>query len=195
MLTKEEKEKYKKLDQSNLDEAFINTCRAGNLDVVKYLLTSDELKEHADIHADDYGFVLACEYGHLELIKYLLTSNELKERTNIHTKDDCGFQSVCENGYLEVVKYLLTSDELKEHADVHAWNDSVFRWACETGRLEVVKYLIFDYNIEKTKAIIIFLDNDKDYVKQIKTLFDARDLKEDLSNSLNSGKNKSKIKL
>ena len=163
MLTEEQKEEYKKLDQSKLDESFINACHDGNLDAVKYLLISDELKEHTDIHAyDDYGFRWACN-----------------------------------NGLLEVVKYLLTSDELKEHADIHALNDYGFRWACNNEKIEVVKYLIFDYNIEKTKAIINFLNENKgkDWEKEVSEMFASRDLKEDLSNLLKRGENKSKIKL
>ena len=79
MLTEEQKEKYKKLDQSKLNEALINACNKGHLDVVRYLLTSDELKEHADIHAEnDYGFRWACINGNLEVVNYLLTSEELK---------------------------------------------------------------------------------------------------------------------
>ena len=162
MLTEEQKEKYKKLDQSKLNEALINACNKGHLDVVKYLLTSDELKEHADIHAyNGSGFKRACEFGHLD-----------------------------------VVKYLLTSDELKEHTDIHAENDYGFKHAFWYGHLDVVKYLIFDYNIEKTKEIVVFLKENKHKGSfNIEEMFVARELKNDLSNSLNASKNKNKMKL
>ena len=164
MLTEEQKEEYKKLNNDDdLNDCFIDACSNGHLEIVKYLLTSKDLKEHSDIHADN----------------------------------DYGFRWACHNEKIEVVKYLLTSDELKEHADIHALNDYGFRWACNNEKIEVVKYLIFDYNIEKTKAIINFLNENKgkDWEKEVSEMFASRDLKEDLSNSLNSGKNKSKIKL
>ena len=128
MLTEVQKEDYKKFNKNDLDEVFVSACSAGDLDVVKYLLESDELKEHADIHAEnDFGFILACNNGHLD----------------------------------------------------------------------VIKWLIFDYNIEKTKEISNFLKSNKDddFVAQVKEMFASRDLKEDLSKSLNFGENKSKMKL
>ena len=81
MIKQELKEKYKKLNQEELNEQFIDACKNDDLDIVKYLLTSPELTEHADIHAsNNLGFIKACFYGHLEVVKYLLTSHELKEK-------------------------------------------------------------------------------------------------------------------
>ena len=77
MITQELKEKYKKLNQEELNKQFINACQNDDLDIVKYLLTSSELTEHADIHAaDDVGFVCACRYSNFEIVKYLVTSAE-----------------------------------------------------------------------------------------------------------------------
>ena len=61
MINQELKEKYKKLNQEELNKQFIDGCKNDNLDIVQYLLTSPELTEHADIHAaDDLGFIVAC---------------------------------------------------------------------------------------------------------------------------------------
>ena len=70
-------------------------------------------------------------------------------------------------------------------------------WACQSWRLEIIKYLIFDHNLKKTKGISDFFkaNKDDDFVAQAKEMFLVRDLKKSLSNSLNSGENKSKIKL
>ena len=108
MINQELKEKYKKLNQKELNEQFIDACAQGQLKVVKYLLTSPELKEHADIHdKDDEGFIWACYQGHLEVVKYLLTSPELNEHADIHAENDEGFICACAQGYLEVIKYLI----------------------------------------------------------------------------------------
>ena len=96
MINQKLKEKYKKLNQEELNDQFIDSCAYGYLEVVKYLLTSPELKEHADIHAqDDFGFSWACRYGRLEVVKYLLTSTELTEHADIHAQDDLGFRLAC----------------------------------------------------------------------------------------------------
>ena len=108
MINQELKQKYKKLNQEELNEQFIYACRDGNLEIIKYLLTSHELKENVDIHAEnDWGFVWSCRNGNLEVVKYLLTSAELTEHVDIHAKDDLGFRSACYEGRLEVIKYLI----------------------------------------------------------------------------------------
>ena len=46
------------------------------------MLTSSELKKHANIHAkDDTGFRIACRDGHLEVIKYLIIDMNI-DKTN-----------------------------------------------------------------------------------------------------------------
>ena len=108
MIKQELKEKYKKLNKEELNNQFINACRDGHLEVVKYLLTSPKLKKHANIHEEkDSGFRWACEKGRLEVVKYLLTSAELTEHADIHAINDLGFIWACEKGHLEVVKCLI----------------------------------------------------------------------------------------
>ena len=108
MINQELKEKYKKLNKEELNEQFIDVCENGHLEVVKYLLTSAELKEHAEIHARSYlGFRIACRCGHLEVVQYLLTSPELNEHADIHASNNLGFIWACAQGQLEVVKCLI----------------------------------------------------------------------------------------
>ena len=195
MINQELKEKYKKLNKEELNNQFINACQNDDLDIVQFLLTSPELKEHADVHAkDDLGFRVACRSGRLEVVKYLLTSDELKEHIDIHAENDWGFRIACLDGRLEVVKYLLTSDELTEHADIHAKDDWGFRIACRDGHLEVVKYLIIDMNIEKTTYIETYLNENKDnkYVQQAIELFNTRDLHHQLNENIKDNKEKVK---
>ena len=75
---------YKKLNQEELNDEFIDACRDGNLNIVKYLLTSAELTEHVDIHAEnDSGFSWACDRGHLEVVKYLIIDMNIEKTTHI----------------------------------------------------------------------------------------------------------------
>ena len=195
MINQELKEKYKKLNQEELNKQFTNACKNDDLDIVKFLLTSPELTEHADIHAlNDEGFIWACVQGHLEVVKYLLTSPELTEHADIHAKDDDGFIWACRYGHLEVVQYLLTSAELTEHADIHAKDDDGFILACLDGRLEVVKYLIIDMNIDKTTYIETYLNENKDNenVQKSIELFNTRDLHHQLNENIKDNKEKVK---
>ena len=84
MINQELKEKYKKLNKQKLNEQFIDACKNDDLDIVKYLLTSPELTEHADIHAqDDLGFKWACRYGHLEVVKCLIIDMNIDKKNYI----------------------------------------------------------------------------------------------------------------
>ena len=84
MINKKDKNKYKTLTPKQLNEVFIDSCAYGYLEVVKYLLTSPDLKEHADIHADnDEGFIWACVNGYLELVKYLILDMSIEKTKHI----------------------------------------------------------------------------------------------------------------
>ena len=84
MIDQELKEKYKKLNKKKLNKQFIDGCKNDDLDIVKYLLTSPELTEHADIHArSDEGFMWACYESRLEVIKYLIIDMSIDKTTYI----------------------------------------------------------------------------------------------------------------
>ena len=86
MIDQELKEKYKKLNQAELNDQFIDACRDGHLEIVKYLLTSAELTEHANIHAkDDLGFIWAGRFGYLEVVKCLIIDMNIEKTTYIET--------------------------------------------------------------------------------------------------------------
>ena len=84
MIKQKLKEKYKKLNQEELNKRFIDACYEGRLEVVKYLLASAELTEHADVHAgNDEGFIWACENGHLEVVKCLIIDMNIDKTIHI----------------------------------------------------------------------------------------------------------------
>ena len=169
---------------NSINDEFRWACENGEFENVKYLLTSPDLKENADIHADDdWGFIFACQNGHLDIVKYLLTSPDLKEHADIHAEDDLGFIYACSKGNLDIVKYLLTSPELKDHANIHADDCAGFRLACHSNHLAVIKFQVFDMNLQlsfEVKRIINSLSN-KD---EIFNLFDKRDFERKLQNNL-----------
>ena len=84
MINKKTIELYKTLTQEQLNKVFIDSCYEGRLEVVKYLLTSPDLKEHADIHArNDVGFIGACRNGRLEVVKCLIIDMVIQKTKHI----------------------------------------------------------------------------------------------------------------
>ena len=84
MINTKDKNKYKTLTPKQLNKVFIDSCENGYLEVVKYLLTSPDLKEHADIHArNDVGFIGACRNGRLEVVKCLIIDMVIQKTKHI----------------------------------------------------------------------------------------------------------------
>lgn len=108
------------------DRCFRYACDRGHLDIVKYLLTSDELVEKCDIHSEkDYGLRIACQHNDLELAKYLLTSSDLKEHADIHAWNDEPLIGSYQNNRLDIVRFLVfdmninKSFEIKQFIQEH----------------------------------------------------------------------------
>lgn len=78
-------QQYGNLPKYHLNSYLIIACANGQLEQVKYLLSSQELKENADINCDNDGaFITLCMYGFIEhyhhiLIKKLLQNENYKE--------------------------------------------------------------------------------------------------------------------
>ena len=148
MINQELKEKYKKLNQEELNDQFIDACENGQLEVVKYLLTSAELTEHADIHAqNDSGFSWACAQGHLEVVKYLLTSPELTEHADIHAGNDEGFKWACRYGHLEVIKYLIIDMNIDKTIHIETYLNKNQDNKCVKEAIELFKIREFNQKL------------------------------------------------
>jgi hypothetical protein len=91
-----------------LNDYFIQACEDGELDKVKYLLTSPNLAENVSIsYKSDQALRNACKHGHLDI------------HANLHHDHDTSFVLACYSGNLDLVKYLLTSEELSSHPNIH----------------------------------------------------------------------------
>lgn len=145
--------------QEKINKELIEACKNGDLDKVRYVLTSPELSVHADIHAsvseesDDNDLIThlaeeplfqAAKNGHLSIVKYLLTSSELKEHSNINidSRPDSPLLTACHHNHLPIVKYLLTSPELVEHANINHGSDNALCRAVRFERIKIIKYLL-----------------------------------------------------
>ena len=202
---------YQNMSQDDLNEELINACILGNLDIVKYLLTSPELTENANIHYEsDFSWNAlryAGEHGNLDIIKYLLTSPDLKEHANIHSKDKYGMNILihsCSNGYLDIVQYLLTNSDLNAHADINDKDNSgwtALKFACSHNHLDVIEFLLIDMNMKVDNDTLEWLEGKSDKKRiynHVLRLIAKRDLYEKLDNIINCDNiksNKIKVKL
>lgn len=134
------------------DSPLLNACKSRTstlhekmMDIIKYLTTSPELKEHANIHAQDgYALILAFENDDDELVKFLLTDPNLNNKIDIfnHISElkEAHFQLWNDNG-CESEK-----DLENDKADDYN-NDGVYN-------AKVLKYLLNEYKLVSDDSAI-----------------------------------------
>lgn len=182
-------------NQDELNKEYIECCKNGDLEKVKFYLTNLEcLHIHgslADIHAGDNknptdaGLFWASYYNFRQITHYLLTSAELRENNSIHSQDDIILRTACSDGNLDTVEYLLTDNDLTQHGDIHAQNDEAFRRAYLSGHTHILEYLIFNYQLCETMQIQIFMDGAMGNLKsKVVDMFTRRDLNTQLKRQL-----------
>lgn len=137
------------------DLALWQAIYRGNTEIVKYLLTSDELTDRASEKYNKKGFITACRFGYKDLAKFFLTSDELKIKINVHEKRDVAFKELCNTK----IKNINDSKQIDE----------------------ILEYLILDYKIEKTQEIKNFLQQHPE-LKFIDSMFHAQELTSTLTN-------------
>lgn len=168
------------LSQVQINSHFDNACSRGELGVIKYMLTSSELKLKADInHNLDEGFRSACYEGHVHIVKYLLTSPELKHHADIHAKYDQGYMWACIKNHVSIVKYLLTSPDLIEH--INYKNDYAFKAAFDKKSTDVLNFLLYEMKFTPENYNLY---EDEIKLEKVKAMFVKRDLFLNLSNDL-----------
>ena len=85
------------------EEAFIDACENGNLDVAQWLY---QIKPTIDISVDqEAAFCYACQNGHLDVAQWLY---QIKPTIDISAKKKEAFRKACENGHLDVAQWLQT---------------------------------------------------------------------------------------
>jgi hypothetical protein len=185
--------------QTWLNYVLTDACKNGHLNVVDFVLTSEELPLRAEINFNkDLALFNACENNHLDIVKFLLTSTKLQEHGNIHARNQSILTYPCKNGCLEIIKYLTSSPDLKEHADIHANNDEPFMNLAYNNHLEVIKYFIFDLKMQKTSNIIhiasqVYHIDLEEQLDQWVKVRDFKELVQDLPTNESKTSNKLKV--
>ena len=141
---------YNELTQDELNHEFHIACIKGDLDLVKHLLTSPKLKQHADIHfEEDDCIILACRHGKLEVLKYLLFSPDLKTHPNVHPKKESSFQWACTNGHLEIIKYFLFDPCINHNFNLKEYSYEAIIRGIYADQMKVIEYILNDPEITK----------------------------------------------
>ena len=192
-----------------LDDVFLAIASANNrIELVKFLLTSPNLKEHANLHAhNNRAFIWACEYGNLEIMDYLLHSSELKVHANINDISyykQLAFLAACSEGKLEVLKYLKSQPELDfklVSTHINGDNQNIFQLACENYATDtdIIDFLLVDCNYIPKKTDLEYIEENKNekMVQHAQEIIKKINYKKNLDKSLlvknQQVKNKRKI--
>lgn len=101
-------DKINNFSHSQMIQYFEHYCSNGNLDAIKYILNSPDIKNPLNIyiHGDD-AILQACRHGHLDVVKYITSSSELEHHVAYSDKIDEGFNWAGENGHMDIIKYLI----------------------------------------------------------------------------------------
>jgi len=179
-----------------LNDCLGEACIRGYFEFVKYLLTSNELKMHADIsYSVDTPLVNACEHGHLNIVQYLLTSPELEKHADIHAQAEEPILIACVSQHVHIIKYLLNSDDLYAHSNIQN-KDGLFFYYClhepTKERMEMMNFAIFEKNIPKNDIINKYLQRFPN--KEVENMFLVRDMKDELNKDLKNHASNPKIK-
>ena len=112
-------------------------CRAGNTDVVRFLLDNGYAEPDED---DSEAILLAASGNHVDLLALLLEDG----RADPGAGDNGALMSAAESGHIESVRLLL-ADPRVDPSDI----DDYALWkASETGHVEIVRLLLADPRVD-----------------------------------------------
>jgi ankyrin repeat protein len=173
------------LDIHKNPNAFISACGSGELEIVKYFMSSPYIKVHTDPEKYVLGFKKACANNYVNIAQYFLEDTDLLQSLVTENYKEI-FSNACTCSCINILDYLLKNTYINEHVNM----ESHFLKAVEHNNLEVVHYFIFEHGIKKTEKIEQHIKDNK----EIQTLFNTRELKNELSNELGSFKDEVKSK-
>lgn len=168
-------EEYNILDRDTINKKFLEACKNNDIELVKFLLTSEDLPIRANIHYEfETGVNFALSREHFELAKYLLLSDDLSEKVDYQmglaflcqvdnlelfkefflkrvesASLDINkvFKLACDKNGINIVKYLLTSKELNKNADIDFENSIALECACFQKNTKLIDFLLTGENI------------------------------------------------
>ncbi len=176
--------------QDLVNYSFRSACETGQLETIKFLLNSKELKTNAQINSvsndkqDSFsGLTKACQQNHLEVVKYLLESTELTTNANIKERNYVCFQVACRRGHTNIVRYFLNESPLNEHQKfAELIENGFFLNARGKNSEELLNFFIFEHKIQLTQKIKDFINAFN--LSSVERLFNTRELEKTLKSNL-----------
>lgn len=166
--------------------AFVSACGSGELEIVKYLISSPEIKTHTDPNKYMSGFKKACANNYVNIAQYFLEETDLLQELNASIYKEI-FSNVCNSNAVDILDYLFKNTYMAEHVDINQY----FIRSIDSENFEIVRYFIFEHGLEQNPTINEYIKDNK----EIQNWFQNRDLKQDLDNELKTTQENKKPRL
>jgi ankyrin repeat protein len=175
-----------KFNQDICNEVFIELCKIGDLDNIRYMLTSKDFNVLPDFESVDNdgndGLTSAAAHGHLNVVEYLLFNPELEKNDFFPPYIFDYLRIICDNGHFHIADFLLKNEVFDpEHvfAEVHYYDQTIN---------SLTYYLIINCNIEPIYEVKEILDRSSELAE----IFTRRDLNKELNAELGIAKENNK---
>lgn len=116
--------------EDSLNSFLAQACYVNSLDIVKYLLTNEGLKDKMDVSANtNLALCRAASNDNIDIVRYLVASEEIAKKAVISDDDYEAFFTACNAGAQQVLEYFIFEqkveycDSIKSHLiDCELWD-------------------------------------------------------------------------
>lgn len=153
MIDNKLKQKLINKDEKSLELVFIKACTENNLELVDYLLFSEELSIHPNVNCRNYQAIRdGANQGAYEVIYYLLNDTRINRKKElIEARKQVLIRNACHSGNIKLVKYLLETPGIKDDVNISIDKYKSFQEAMYSFNKELVFYLYDKYKYEMTE--------------------------------------------
>lgn len=200
-LTEIQKIRYQNMTQEQLDDKLINCCSKGQLEKAQYLLRSDDLKIHANIHAQkDAAFLRAYINAHNKIINYFIFDLNIEKTLEIEEiikKDKLVNKMFESRNLMNTLSERLNIPKVKvkigeDPSSIKVTNKKInklFLKCCENNDVEYLEQLSVELKnqniaVDKDSAFLVACTNDSFDVVQYFLIKEDLQLSEHIKDAL-----------
>lgn len=149
----------------NLDvsKALTYGCLGGNLELVRYVLTSPDLPIHANIHErKDISLFWAVSASQKDIFDYLCFSPEISEHIDINLHKDKLFLLCCMREQLDFAKHIAYHPQITCELNFNYVADEKitgFTYVCLNSNEDFIDFFIHELHYEPSKEELFPLEN------------------------------------